>query len=256
MRYSELSLSALSAAWEAGAPAIVPWGALEWHGAHLPLGLDGLVVEAFCDRLAERTQGVLLPAIWLPITTLPHPASLQVRTEAFRMIVDDTIAGLVASGARTILLVSGHYAQGHLIELFEAAMRGMDDHEGVRILAGTPLQPLESPSLLDHAGRYETSQLLALRPDLVWTSELPRQIVPRSDAVLGEDPRLGTAEEGTLLFERGLDAWSAWWRDATPAALEETYKRRFDELQPYVDAYYEGSWEEAIQKWWAEMDQR
>jgi len=72
MRPEELDL-ALS-----GNPLVIcPWGALEWHGAHLPLGLDGLVAEAFSERLAESTGGILLPCTWLPMTTLPHAFSIS-----------------------------------------------------------------------------------------------------------------------------------------------------------------------------------
>ena len=49
--------------------------------ATCPLGLDGIVAEAFAARLAELIDGILLPGCWLPITTLPHPLSLQISTE-------------------------------------------------------------------------------------------------------------------------------------------------------------------------------
>ncbi|AIE84396.1 creatinine amidohydrolase [Fimbriimonas ginsengisoli Gsoil 348] len=251
-----MSPAQLEAAWEAGAAAIVPWGALEWHGDHLPLGLDGIVAESFAERLADQMEGVLLPGIWLPITTLPHPASLQIRTETFRAVLDDTLLGLAGAGVRSIAVVTGHYAQGHLIELYEAALRAMDDCPGLRVFAATPLQPLNDPSLLDHAARYETSQLLAIRPDLVHVEDLPDETEVRRDAVLGEHPRLGSAAEGHALLQKGLEAWATWIQTATRDSLEQFYKAEFDALQAYVDAYYTGSWDEALEAWWATKDRR
>jgi len=199
----------------------------------------------------EATNGVLLPTIWLPITTLPHPMSLQIRTEALRAIVDDTVAGLYAAGARTVCVVTGHYAQGHLIELYEGAMRAMDDHEDLRVLVSTPLQPLGEDALLDHAGRYEASQLMAIRPDLVHADRVVDPISPKASGVLGADPRVATAQEGEALLTRGVQAWIKWIAESTPENLNDDYGKRFDALQAYVDAYYEGSWDEAILKWWA-----
>lgn len=236
---------------EKGAAAIVPWGALEWHGDHLPLGLDGIVAEHFADELAERIEGVSLPGIWLPITTLPHPSSLKVSTSTLRAVLDDTIASLYEAGFRRVVLVTGHYAQGHLIEIYEAAMRAMDDYPRFLVFAGTPLQPLGHPNLLDHAARYEVSQLLAIRPDLVWTENLPDQTTPHEDAVLGEHPAKSSRREGEHLLNEALNAWAHWIQMASRADLNHYYQHAFDDLRPYVDAYYTDSWDEALNKWWA-----
>jgi creatinine amidohydrolase len=242
----------LEALWQGGAPAIVPWGALEWHGAHLPLGLDGIIAEWFAAELAERTGGVLLPGVWLPMTTLPHPQSQQIRTETFRMVLDDLLEGLYASGARRVCLVTGHYAQGHQVEMSEAALRAMDDHEGLLVFSGAPLELLGEDRLLDHAAHFETSQLLAIRPDLVHLDLLAAGAHPAHDsAVLGDEPTLGSAAEGSELLESALTSWVAWL-NASAEELETHYKGVFDRYAPYMDAYFQGSWEEAMKRWWAE----
>lgn len=227
---------------------MVPWGALEWHGPHLPLGLDGIVAEAFAECLAARIEGVLLPGMWLPMTTLPHPLSLQVRTETLRAILDDLLGGLAASGARTVCLASGHYAQGHEIELYEGARRAMGRHPKLTVLAGAPLEPLADDALLDHGGRIEASLLLALRPDLVRLAALPEALRVREVAVLGDDPRRASAEEGQALLDRGVEAWARWARE--PGDLEAHYARAKHRYDGYVNAFYQGSWEEAIVTWW------
>jgi creatinine amidohydrolase len=255
-RYAELLPGDLERAWHERPIAVCPWGALEWHGPHLPLGLDGLVAEAFAERLAERTDGVLLPTTWLPITTLPHALSLSSSTDVVRGAWRDLLAGLRRAGARIVCLVTGHYAQGHELELYGAALEAMRVHADLLVLAATPLELLGDPDYLDHAGRWETAQLLAVRPDLVHLERLPEMAGPKDVAVLGEDPRRATREEGEALIARALDAWVAWvdrlLRERDRRPLVELYARRSAAYEEYARRYYSGSWEEAIRKWWAD----
>ncbi len=104
--------------------------------------------------------------------------------------------------------------------------------------------------LLDHAGRVETSLLLALRPDLVRRDLLPVELPPKQFAVLGEHPSSASAEEGQELMARGIEAWSRWI--AEPGDLGEYYGKRRTRYAQYRRAYYKGSWEDAIEKWWNE----
>ncbi len=251
-RYAELLPNQLNSLWAANAPAIVPWGALEWHGSHLPLGLDGIVADFFAERLAEQVGGVLLPQMWVPMTTLPHPHSIQFRTETFRGVLDDLLGGLFQSGARRVCLITGHYAQGHQVEMSEAALRAMEDYSGLLVLCATPLELLDDDRFLDHAGHYETSQLLAIRPELVHLELRPLEYgSPHNSAVLGEAPELGTAEEGEALLEAGLNSWCAWLEEASAESLNNHYKSVFDRYATYVRSYYRGSWEDAIEEWWS-----
>lgn len=70
-RYTDLHPDALADMLSHTPIAVVPWGALEWHGAHLPLGMDGIAAQYVADHVVQRTGGVLLPMTWWPMTTLP-----------------------------------------------------------------------------------------------------------------------------------------------------------------------------------------
>lgn len=254
-RYTELKPAALSERLATKPVAIVPWGALEWHGAHLPLGLDGLVAEAFSERLAQSSGAVLLPTFYLPITSLPHSHSLSLPTETVRKVWQGLFDELARAGFHLICLVSGHYAQAHewvLTEIAESFTRSGQS----RVLAGTPLSLLEKPELLDHAGRYETSQLLALRPELVELEALDPDDLPdpHRSAVLGRDPREASAVEGEELIALGVQAWDDWVERSMaadgPDPLFELYERRRRSYQSYVERFFDGSWEAAIQAWW------
>jgi creatinine amidohydrolase len=166
-RYAELRPEELESAMARNPLAVLPWGALEWHGPHLPLGLDGLVAERFCERLAEAADAVLLPTTWWPMTTLPHRFSLQISTATARALWREMIDELARAGFTTICIVTGHYAQGHEMELYAVANEAMDRHTQLRVICASPLEPMMAPAQLDHAGLHETAQLLAIRPELV-----------------------------------------------------------------------------------------
>jgi creatinine amidohydrolase len=256
-RYAELLPDELEQIWRELPIAYCAWGALEWHGPHLPLGLDGLVAERFVERLAVHVGGVMLPTVWLPITTLPHAASISIHTEIVKGIWRDLLNELYRAGARLVCLITGHYAQGHEIEMYRAAQNAMSEHPGLLVLAATPLEPLQQGEYLDHAGRWETAQLLSVRPDLVHLDKFPGMIGSKQVAVFGDDPRKANAEEGEAITRKALDVWANWIEEALKAGdqrpLVQLYERRIANYQGYVAQYYSGSWEEAIRKWWAEM---
>jgi creatinine amidohydrolase len=258
LRYAELSPQELDEAWLNKPLAIIAWGALEWHGSHLPLGLDGIVAEYFAEQVAEKAEAVLLPACWMPITTLPHPASLQIRTDALRFILEDLLEGLYSAGARVVCLITGHYAQGHEMEMYEAALHAMENHQNYRVLAATPLELLGDDNLLDHAARWETSQLQAIRPDLVHLETLPQELKTRRCAVLGEDPRKASAAEGKAVLDKACEVWCEWIDGlvSTPDQdfLKKFYASRKKSYERYVRTYYMKSWEQALHDWWLTMD--
>jgi creatinine amidohydrolase len=254
-RYAELLPDELARIWKECPVAYCAWGALEWHGPHLPLGLDGLVAERFAERLADQVGGVLLPTVWLPITTLPHDLSLSIQTQVVKGVWCDLLNELRRAGAGLVCLISGHYAQGHEIELYHSALASMRDHPDFIVLAATPLEILGHDEYLDHAARWETAQLLSVRPDLVHLEKFPGMIGSRQVAVLGQDPRLAKREEGEAVIQEALHAWTDWigrlLREREQEPLVRWYEGRLAAYDDYVRQYYSGSWEEAIQKWWS-----
>ena len=249
LRYSELLPKQLSQEWTEGRPAIFPLGALEWHGDHLPLGLDLIVAEWFAEELALQVGGVLLPSSWAAITTLPHPFSLQSPSSAQPMVWESILTGLAKSGCQRMLVISGHYAQGHLIELFNTCLKIQKENADITCLAGTPLQMLSNPDLLDHAGRSEASQLLAIRPDLVALDKLNDPSNPADSAVLGPSPAESSAEEGRELLNQGLQAWEAaanW----NPEQAAHWMKQELAGLESYRQTWLSTTWEDAISRWW------
>jgi creatinine amidohydrolase len=201
--------------------------------------------------MAYRVNGILYPTLNLPITALPHRHSLDAPSGVVLGAWEATVDGIIRSGATTILIVTGHYAQGHAIELFRFATRMMQTHPNVRIFAAAPLEPLGNDHLLDHAARYETSQLLTIRPELANLDAI-LDLDPRVSAILGADPREGTVEEGHRLLNQAAEVWTLWIKEATAEELMTWYASREESYSGYVNRYYKESWEQAIQDWWSE----
>lgn len=252
-RYAELRPHELQAILDVVPVAFVPWGALEWHGPHLPFGVDGFTAEAMVERVAQRTGGVILPPTWWPITALPQRFSISIPSDVVQALWDAIFAELARIGFRLIVVLTGHYAQGHELLLMDAAETAMARH-GIAVLAVPPLA-LVDEDMLDHAAHWETAQMLVLRPRLVDLAALDGlKLRPAATAVLGQDPRGATASQGesalALATERLTIVVHALLRNNSHRSLRELYSRRRARYQSYVDGYFRGSWEEAIVAWW------
>lgn len=251
-KYGEMKPAELRRAIDTVGVAILPLGALQWHGNHLPLGSDGIIAETFATKLAEAVSGVLLPTLYTPMTPVPHEYSLAVKSEIFRGILYDTLNGLKAAGFRTVCIVSGNVTEGHRVELYETATQFIGAE--LYVVAGTPLEVLERDDLMDHAGRWETAQLLALRPDLVDLTAVPEIQTPKTSGILGEDPRCGKKEEAQSLLSQALNVWVKWIRTPDIREIERFYARRIKSVSLYLEEHAALSWEQATKAWWEKLD--
>jgi mycofactocin precursor peptide peptidase len=159
---------AAGAAGAAGAVVAVPLGSTEQHGPHLPLGTDTVVAAALAHRLAQAR-----PTVWVA-PALPYGASgehagfagtLSVGTSALTGVLIEL--GRSADAFGGLVLVCGH--GGNAAALAQAV--GVLTEEGRRVLAWLPtLRSVPGPGLRTadaHAGRVETSLMLALDPTAV-----------------------------------------------------------------------------------------
>jgi len=139
----------------------------------------------------------------------------------------------------------------------EVGLGQVDDRRTDVLVLAVPPLALVDEEMLDHAGHWETALMLALHPRMVDLSTLdPAPLYPASSAVLGADPRRATAGQGEsalrLATERIFIGVQSLLRHGGPAVLHELYARRRAGYQQYVDRYFRGSWEEAIETWWGE----
>src|SRR5215207_1031312 len=159
--------------------ALIPVGATEQHGPHLPVGTDTIIATALADAAAGEVAVVLPP---LPFGASYFHGSRLAGTVAFSGEETAAAAGLVAeacvdSGFRRLLFVNGHV--GNAAPLWIACDRFRRDFPELRIgvmqwweLTADIARRATEDAVDWHANAAETSLMLALRPELVDTNKM------------------------------------------------------------------------------------
>ncbi len=122
VRYELMRPAQLRTAMEEGWPAVLPLGVLEYHGEHLPLGVDGLIVAECLARLEAEMDLVILPPFWYGAASYAvagpeGTGSLQVDAEALVPVARQLFAALLRVGVRHL-----HVLIHHQTENFGAGM--------------------------------------------------------------------------------------------------------------------------------------
>lgn len=188
--------------------AYIPWGAIEWHGLHNPLGLDAIKARGLCERLAEKTGGVVLPPFYVGMDTIkPFKGfgnTLDYSREVVEALVRETLEQLADEGFRVLVLLTGHYGSHHVQTVKVTAQEFASAHSDVQVWAFPDSDPLDGFHAPDHAGLGETSLMLYLQPELVDLSRLDedREITLDSDGIMGGDPRKATPQIGRQQMQR------------------------------------------------------
>jgi creatinine amidohydrolase len=220
---------------------VLPLGATEQHGPHLPSGTDFFAIEHLARAAAERASSeisiVVAPA--LPYGSSAHHlifgATLSLKTETYYRVLADLLHSLVTDGFRRIFLLNGH---GGNHEIAELAARDAALDLPVRIAAASywniawdafiACQANRECRLPGHAGIFETSLMLALHPELVATKRPHRDDIQDADPRnlhapyrherhgfwkeidgFSDSPDNGTAEKGLEYWEAAITAVAA-----------------------------------------------
>jgi creatinine amidohydrolase len=168
-RLGHLDRAQVLARVQAGAVVLLPVGALEQHGDHLPLATDALLAEEVCLRAAAVAERDLLVAPMLGFGFSPHHvrfgATVSLSAELFLGLLRAVVSALRAWAPR-VLIVNGH--GGNRRPLIALALE-----TGVPVVSYWELASAEIPerfpadASIGHAGEAETSMMLAAFPELV-----------------------------------------------------------------------------------------
>lgn len=209
-----------------GTPVVLPIGVMEYHGRHLPAGVDLLVVTEVLKRLGDRI--VTLPPFAYGAASHavegPGSGTLHVEPSAFLPLAEALFAGLLATGFRNLHAVIHHqtenfaqgmptdlayrlaarnaifrhleakrgegwWGKGDMADYYERHAAGGDPFNWIRI---HPLFPKGADFPFDHAGVGETALMLALAPETVDMARAREgghwytQSAPEATAELGE----------------------------------------------------------------------
>jgi creatinine amidohydrolase len=177
--------------------AYLPVGPLEWHGPHLPLGVDPLNAENAALQAADQTGGLVFPTLywgtererspemlnWLgldpesyvvgmdfPANSLP---SLYCSEEILALLVREQLNLAVKFGFRLIVIVTGHAATNQ-IEVLQRLAAEFNGNKLARVIVVLPFVTNPSGIMeVGHASRIETSVMQALYPHTVRLENLP-----------------------------------------------------------------------------------
>lgn len=209
---------------ENGCAAILAIGAQEQHGPHAPLATDTIMAEGLALRLSETTGTLLLPSIpygdaW---NNSRFPGTISLSFNTVKSIISDIISALKNSGVKGLVIVNGHYGNRAPIEIACQELEKqfhfpvlMLNYPGMERLAAEICESKPAAFSFYHADEFETSIVLALRPEAVNMKEAAA-VYPEFPPAFGSeqiyldsfnpsgvfgDPRKSTAEKGEKLLE-------------------------------------------------------
>ena len=220
-----------------GLPVVLPVGATEQHGPHLPLNTDCLIPVAIAREVAKRLPLVVAPPVRFGAKSRPlsgggesFPGTISLSGHTLIDTLHEVLSALARSGFTRLLLQNWHFENsGYLWEAADLAAR---DHPGIRIVVLDRPFPEFSPEQLarlfppdhpgwniEHASSMETSLMLAVHPELVRLDRIADDsaerrptwevVPPPPEIVAGSGvlwrPSEGTAELGRVYLDAAAD---------------------------------------------------
>jgi len=221
MLVTDITMKAFEDGLSSTRTVILPFGSVEEHGLHLPLGTDTFHAYELARRTAKLVPVFVMPPVWYGLcrSTSQHPGTTGIRSGSLRMLVTDICRSMYGQGLRNFVLISGHAGGTHMATILDSADMLMEELEEARfavlsildLVSRLPDGLVETPGDA-HAGEVETSLMEFLKPDLVrGTSpgefpDFPKFILVRNKlrfwpgGVWG-DPSRASREKGRKILE-------------------------------------------------------
>ena len=155
-----------------GGTCLLPFGILEKHGPHLPIGTDLLDVRYAVLHAAEQEYAVVFPEYYFgQIFEARHqPGTMAYSSHLQLELLQETTDEMARNGCKKVIIVNGHGGNEYLLPYFAQAQL-QTQHDYVVYVLGLvetpPGGPPKKTSMDMHAGESETSTMLIARPDLV-----------------------------------------------------------------------------------------
>jgi len=151
---------------------LLPFGILEKHGAHLPLGTDLLNVRYASLHAAEQEYAIVFPEYYFGqiFEAMHEPGTIAYSPQMQLQLLQETTDEMARNGCKKIIIVNGHGGNEHLLPFF-AQSQLQKPHDYVVYVfdqrVPTSGGPPQKTTLDMHAGESETSKMMISRPDLV-----------------------------------------------------------------------------------------
>ena len=207
---------------------IIPLGAVEEHGPHLPLGTDTMLAEYLAQAVADRLGAILMPPVnyGYVLSARGFPGSISLKGDTLKALFNDICRELHKQGAKRVAIINQHLPNAPILRILSQELW---DEIGLRLLC------ISFPGITDiaqelceskqwhattiHSEEIETSLMLAVKPGLVHLDRAVKEYpaIPKSleslpipwkdfcrSGVLG-DPTVATSEKGKKILQRLID---------------------------------------------------
>ena len=160
---------------------LLPFGILEKHGPHLPLGTDLLNVRYAALHAAEQEFAVVFPEYYFgQIFEAKHePGTVAYSIELQLKLLQETTDEMARNGCKKVVIVNGHGGNEHLLPYFAQAQMANPKDYVVYVLDGErsrPGGPAKKSTGIDyHAGENESSNTLYTHPELTHIDRAKRE---------------------------------------------------------------------------------
>lgn len=201
--------------------AYLPWGALEWHSYHNPVGLDGLIADELCQGLAERFGGLVFPPVYVATDTIKvahgFPHSIEHPASTVENLCLEYCYQLHDEGYKVIVIVTGHCGGGHRDALTNAVEKANVELAAATVILIPAFDPIQDVWAVNHAAVGETSLQMFSDSSLVDLSALPgdRTANLNDDGVWGDDPSTASAAKGEEIKALFIERCGPLIRNAT-----------------------------------------
>lgn len=176
---------------------ILPLGAVEEHGPHLPLCTDSIQPEYVAEKVAEKTGALIAPPVRYGFcsSTKKFPGTITISFDTLRALIYDILDEFVRNGIKKIVVLSGHAGGVHMAALRLAAQDVVEETgANIMVLSDYDIayELLDKDDTIPpddgHSGLIETSRVMAIRGDLIKGKGVPGNTRPPKYMVL-KDPQ-------------------------------------------------------------------
>ena len=183
---------------------VLPFGIIEKHGPHLPLGTDLLDVRYAVTNAVKQEYAVVFPEYYFGqiFEAQQQPGTVAYSLSTQLTLLQETVKEMARNGCKKVVIVNGHGGNESLLPLFAQAQLATPRDYVVYVFGLPKLNVPGRPSLKtpmdEHGGEVETSHMLAARPDLVHVDRADQQ----SGADQNRDPLPGSVYTGIWWYAK------------------------------------------------------
>ena len=199
---------------------ILPVGATEEHGPHLPTITDTIQAMEVARAVADKKDIFLAPPLHYGVcrSTRGFPGTITVSHDALRAFVKDLLISFTDSGFTKVMILTGHAGGQHMAALEEACQMAVEERD-FRVSLVSLFDFIDASTVQTphdgHAGEMETSLMMVIRKDLVKGKPdehfpiRPRFLIMKNvrhlmgNGIMG-NPEPATPEKGKAFFEMAV----------------------------------------------------